>query len=132
MKDIAKKENTVVLDSKTTIAKLEPFIAAGARGVSFIVQDKDLEQRVIDALREFSNKYRMKIVVRDSSVMDMVGKIATNAVFGANIGFAVWVFMPFAPGLATCVLGGAAIGALTASLKIIITRDVDGHLVLAT
>ena len=129
---IKSKDSKVLIDSKTAIDKIEPFIALGTRGVNFVIREKNLEKHVINAVRGLSSKYRMQVVVKDKTVIDMLGDIATNAVVGANIGLAVWLLLPITPGLINCVVGGAAIGALTASLKIIITRSDDGDLVLAT
>jgi hypothetical protein len=122
----------VVIDSQSAIQKMEPFVRMGVKGVNFVVKNPNLEAKILEDLERFSAKFRVQIVVRDKSIMRLIDDIGRWMLVGGVLGFAIYVFLPLTPGLGTCVLGGAALGALHSSLKIRVGRDLDGQMVLTT
>ena len=122
----------VIIDSQSAIKKIEPFMKLSVKGVNFVVQDPNLEIKVIEALEQFSANFRVQIVVKDKGIIEKINDLGRWMLSGGVIGFALYVLVPWTPSLGTCVLGGIALGALHANFKIRLGRNFDGQMVLTT
>ena len=119
----------VIIDSDTAIRKIEPFVAACARGVQFLVDDQQFEHRVLEYLRELGQQYHVRITVADKSAAEMLSDVARFALVGAVAGAVVFAFTPL--GFTVCIVGGATFGALAAVVDVTVERRLDGRLIVA-